>query len=82
MMVEAKPTGSILPRLIVCVALGLIAAGIILNGLALSTFQRIWEDLMARPGGSLALRFILQPTMSAIFAVRDGIRDARTGRSP
>ena len=37
---------------------------------------------MARPTDTLALRFFLQPAMSTIFAVRDGIRDARTGRSP
>lgn len=43
---------------------------------------RVWEDLIARPGGPLGLRFLLQPTMAAIFAIGDGIKDARTGRSP
>jgi hypothetical protein len=45
-------------------------------------FLRFWEDLLARPSGPLALRFILQPAMSAVFAVRDGLKDARDGRSP
>jgi hypothetical protein len=45
-------------------------------------FQRIWENLLARPSGPLAFRFILQPTVAAILAIRDGIKDAREGRSP
>lgn len=71
-----------LPRIILYLALALIVAGIILHGIAWAEFQRIWDHLTARPSGSLALRFFLQPAMSAIFAVRDGIKDARTGRSP
>ena len=43
---------------------------------------RQWQDLMARPSGPLSFRFILQPTMAAIAAIRAGIVDARTGRSP
>ncbi len=30
----------------------------------------------------MSFRFILQPAMAAIAALRDGIKDARTGRSP
>lgn len=44
--------------------------------------QRVWDDLLARPAGPLALRFVIQPVMSTIFAIRDGIKDARNGRSP
>jgi hypothetical protein len=43
---------------------------------------RLWADLLARPGGPFAFRLVLQPLMAVIFAVRDGIADARTGRSP
>ena len=82
MMPEAKPTESRLPRIILYLAVAMIAVGVILHGLGLSTFQRIWHDLVSRPGGSLALRFVLQPTMSAIVAIRDGIKDSHTGRSP
>jgi hypothetical protein len=71
-----------LPRIILYLALTFIVAGIVLHGIAWAEFQRIWDHLSARPGGSLSLRFILQPAMSTFFAVRDGIRDARTGRSP
>jgi hypothetical protein len=44
--------------------------------------SRVWENLVGRPSGPLALRFLLQPLMATIFAIRDGIKDARTGRSP
>lgn len=44
--------------------------------------SRIWQDLLARPAGPLSFRFILQPVMAALLAVRDGMRDAHTGRSP
>ena len=30
----------------------------------------------------MSFRFFLQPTMAILFAIRDGIKDARTGRSP
>ncbi len=77
-----KSLNAILPRLILYLALAMIAAGIIMRGVGLAEFQRIWDNLLARPGGSLAFRFLLQPAMSTIFAVRDGIKDARTGSAP
>jgi hypothetical protein len=44
--------------------------------------QRFWENLLARPSGPLALRFLLQPMMATLLAIRDGAKDARVGRSP
>src|SRR5450432_4725350 len=44
--------------------------------------QRFWENLLARPSGPLALRFLLQPAMATLLAIRDGVKDAREGRSP
>ena len=41
---------------------------------------RGWENFVARPTGSLNLRFILQPTIATIIAMRAGIKDAREGR--
>jgi hypothetical protein len=46
------------------------------------TLTRFWHDLLARPSGPFAFRFLLQPTMAAIAAIRAGLIDARTGRSP
>jgi hypothetical protein len=44
--------------------------------------QRAWDNLVARPSGSFGFRFLMQPAMGAFFAIRDGLHDARTGRSP
>jgi hypothetical protein len=38
------------------------------------------SDLIGRLHGPFAFRFVLQPTMAAIFAVRDGVLDAYQGR--
>ena len=35
-----------------------------------------------RPGGPMTFRFILQPAMAIIAALRDGVQDARLGRRP
>ena len=43
-------------------------------------WTRFWGDLMARVGGPMTFRLILQPIMAAIFAVRGGLKDAREGR--
>ena len=43
---------------------------------------RFWEELTARSAGPLAFRFILQPTVSSLLAIRDGYKDAQKGRSP
>jgi hypothetical protein len=60
----------------------LIAAGIIWNGVTIATIQRISRQLVERPDGPMAFRFILQPLMAAIMAFLHGRRDARAGRSP
>lgn len=46
------------------------------------TLARIWEHLVGRLTGPLTFRVLLQPTMSTLFAVRDGLRDARARRPP
>jgi hypothetical protein len=45
-------------------------------------FTRIWTDLVGRVSGPLTFRLILQPTMALIFAIRDGMKDARENRPP
>jgi hypothetical protein len=47
-----------------------------------STFVRFIEHLSDRVSGPLKFRFLLQPTMATIFAVIDGLRDAREGNVP
>jgi hypothetical protein len=43
---------------------------------------RQWTDLVGRLTGPLTLRIYLQPAMATLYAVRDGLRDAREGRPP
>jgi hypothetical protein len=71
-----------LVRVTLGVMLGLIALGLLLHGLSRDVLLRIWQDLAGRPSGPMAFRFVLQPAMAALMAIRDGIVDARTGRSP
>jgi hypothetical protein len=57
-------------------------AGVLWHGLTFEVIDRFWRDLVERPNGPMGFRFILQPTMAAIAAIRDGRNDARSGRSP
>jgi hypothetical protein len=41
---------------------------------------RTFQEIAARPEGPMAFRFYLQPAMAMFFAVRDGVKDARTAR--
>ena len=43
---------------------------------------RTLQDLIGRLDGPLHFRFIFQPLMAALLAVRDGRQDARAGRKP
>jgi len=43
-------------------------------------FTRLWDDLIGRIGGPMSFRLVLQPSMAMIFAIRDGLKDAREGR--
>lgn len=41
---------------------------------------RIAADLAARVSGPLSFRLLVQPTVAALLAVKDGLADARLGR--
>jgi hypothetical protein len=43
---------------------------------------RWWQEIVGRGGGPLKMRFIIQPLMATILAVRAGLKDAREGRPP
>jgi hypothetical protein len=60
----------------------LIVFGAVWYGISYASLDRLWKDLLERPGGLMTFRFILQPTMAAIAAFRDGIHDARLERAP
>ena len=71
-----------LAQLVVALAVGLVIAELLWHGFTLATIERLWRNLVQRPSGPMAFRFALQPSMAAIAAIKDGIVDARTGRSP
>ena len=45
-------------------------------------FNWAWNHLVGRIDGPLKFRLVLQPIIAAIFAIRDGSKDAREGRVP
>jgi hypothetical protein len=42
--------------------------------------DRVWNDLIGRTSGPMTFRLYLQPAMAIFFAIRDGLKDARTGK--
>ena len=45
-------------------------------------WMRIVEHMSDRVSGPLKFRLLLQPLMAAIFAIKAGLLDARTGKPP
>lgn len=43
-------------------------------------FSRFFPDLIARATGPFTFRLVVQPTVAAILAIRDGVKDANAGR--
>ena len=81
-MTRASHSSGVIARVVLILMLLLFAAGIIWHGISEETLQRLWRNLLERPSGSMAFRFLLQPVMATIAALHDGLRDARLGRSP
>ena len=81
-----KPSPSkiqiLLARLVIILMVAFVVVGIVMNGLSVPVFERIWDNLLGRASGPMTFRFILQPIMATLAALRDGVADARTGRSP
>jgi hypothetical protein len=69
-------------RVAASLIIALIVLGALWYGVSFEDFDRLWKDILARPGGPMAFRFILQPAMAAIAAWHDGVSDARLGRRP
>jgi hypothetical protein len=82
MTTPASKTQVLLARLTVVLLVALIVIGLARYGVSVKELQRIWQDIVARPGGTMTFRFILQPAMAVLAALHDGIKDAQTGRSP
>ena len=75
-------TQIVLARLVVALSIVAIIFGLAMHGLSGEVVARVWQNMLDRPGGPVDFRFILQPVVASMVALRDGIRDARTGRPP
>jgi hypothetical protein len=65
--------------LVVALTVVLLALGILRYGWSMEVHDRFWADIRDRIHGPMTFRFFLQPTMAALAALPDGIRDARLG---
>ena len=72
----------LLARVALLLLVGLFALGVAWYGVTAESLGRLWTDILDRPGGPMTFRFILQPAMAIIAALRDGFHDARLGRRP
>jgi len=82
-LIDAPSKSAILQaRLAVALLVGLVVLGVVWYGVSFENLGRMWSDILARPGGPMTFRFILQPAMAVIAALRDGVSDARLGRRP
>jgi hypothetical protein len=81
-MTDVRTQLGLLAKVVVALGILLMVAGVVWRGVTVDNIERICNSLLARPNGPLGFRFILQPTMAAIIAIRDGLYDARSGRSP
>ena len=82
-MIDAPSKSAILQaRLAVAILLALLVLAVAWYGITAESLGRLWSDILDRPTGPMMFRFILQPTMAIIAALRDGVHDARLGRRP
>jgi hypothetical protein len=72
----------LLAKAVIMIAAVLFVMGFFWHGASLKVVEQFWHDLVERPDGPMRFRFVLQPLMAAIVAIRDGREDARSGRSP
>jgi hypothetical protein len=82
-MTETPSKGKVvLARLVLAVMIIFVLLGLAMYGFSAEVRERIWQNLLERPGGPMTFRFFLQPTMATVVAFLDGLKDARSGRSP
>ena len=78
----SSKTQTLLARIAVALIIGLAVLGVVWYGVSTEELDRVWRSIAARPGGPMTFRFVLQPAMATIAALRDGVADARVGRTP
>jgi hypothetical protein len=75
-------TQIVLARLVVSLSATALIVGLLMYGMSGEVLTRMWNNMLDRPGGPFVFRFVLQPIMVTIAALRDGIHDARSGHTP
>ena len=73
---------TLLAKLVIAAGIALMVAGVVSHPVTIATVDRIWYQELARASAPMKFRFVLQPLMAALVAIRDGRKDARAGRSP
>ena len=82
-MIDAPSKTAILQaRLALAILLALLVLAVAWYGISAESLGRLWDDILDRPDGPMTFRFILQPAMAIIAALRDGVHDAQLGRQP
>ncbi len=71
-----------LARLVIALSIASVVFGLVVHGVSAEVLTRIWHNMLDRPGGPFVFRFVLQPIMATLAALRGGLHDARIGRSP
>jgi hypothetical protein len=82
MMEPHTKTQILLARIAVALIVALAVAGVVWYGVCTDELGRVWRNTVARPRGPMTFRFVLQPIMAGVAALRDGVADARLGRTP
>lgn len=71
-----------LARLVIALSIASVVFGLVVHGVSAEVLTRMWHNMLDRPGGPFVFRFVLQPIMATLAALRGGIHDARIGRAP
>ncbi len=82
MLATASKNQVLLARVVVVLMIAFLLVGALTYGFSAEVRERFWYDLLDRPDGVMRFRFVLQPVMAALAALRDGVEDAKLGRSP
>jgi tryptophan-rich sensory protein len=82
MMKTPSKNQVLMARVVVILLIAFLGIGAITYGFSAEVRERVWHDLLQRPDRTMRFRFILQPVMAAIAALRDGVEDAKLGRPP
>src|SRR5262249_26210573 len=72
----------LLAKLVLAALIVLALRGRLRLGITVEATGRLGHDLPRGPDEPMRFRFILQPVMAAIVAIRAGLEDVRAGRKP